>query len=248
MTRLHRLLQKQMEKAIHDFKMIEEGDRILVGVSGGADSLSLIKLLRERQILFGQQFSLLAVHIDLGFQSNDYKRERILRSYFDKLGLKGLIIKTRIGEEALSKDARKNPCFICSMYRRRKIYQAAHEHGCNKIAYAHHKDDVIETLLINIIYGRKIEAMNPVQEVFKGKMHIIRPFIYIEEALLKKFVVEAEITTLNKICPVDGKSRRQKIKDIIGALQESEKYANIKENIFKSLRHVSINPESFIPV
>ena len=123
------------------------------------------------------------------------------------------------------------------MYRRRKIYETAHREGCNKIAYGHHRDDIIETLLMNMMYGRKIEAMNPVQEVFKGKMHIIRPFVYIEETLLKQFARELKLPILPKLCPEDGSSRRQKIKEIIDHLQSEEKHANIRKNIFRALYH-----------
>jgi tRNA 2-thiocytidine biosynthesis protein TtcA len=131
--------------------------------------------------------------------------------------------------------------------RRRKIYEIAHHEGCNKIAYGHHKDDIVETLLINILFGRKIEAMCPVQEVFKGRMHVIRPLMYVEEALLKKFASESGLPDLPRPCPVDGHTRRQKVKDLIAALQKEEKNANITGNIFKSLSHINLKPEYFTP-
>ena len=95
---------------------------------------------------------------------------------------------------------------------------------------------------MNILYGRKIEAMNPVQEIFKGKMHIIRPFVFIEEPLIKKFAAEHSFPTIARLCPVDSRSRRQKIKSLIADLQNGEKNANIRENIFKSLKHVNVDP------
>ncbi len=102
----------------------------------------------------------------------------------------------------------------------------AHEQRCNKIAYGHHKDDIVETLLINILYGRKIEAMNTVQEIFKGKMHIIRPLAYIEEDLLKEFAEESNLPVLSNPCPMDGHTRRQKIKELIVSPTSNEKRMN----------------------
>ncbi|MBN2031160.1 tRNA 2-thiocytidine(32) synthetase TtcA [bacterium] len=237
MTQLHKKLRKKVVKALYDYRMIEKGDRVLVGISGGADSLSLLNLLSDAFIQSINPFSLIAVHIDLGFQEKRPKKASLLESYFRQLGVEYRIVHTEIYKRAFDPDAVKNPCFICSMYRRRKIYETAHREGCNKIAYGHHRDDIIETLLINIFYGRKIEAMNPVQEVFKGKMQIIRPLVYIEETLLKQFAGELELPVLPKLCPEDGSSRRQKIKGIIDHLQSEERYANIRKNIFRSLYH-----------
>ena len=237
MTRLHKTLQKKMAKALLDYHMIEKGDRILIGVSGGADSLSLLKLLSDEFIQKINPFSLIAVHINLGFQENEPKQWNLLETYFQRLGMEYRIVHTEISNQAFAPDAKKNPCFICSLYRRKKIYEIAHTEQCNKIAYGHHRDDVVETLLINILYGRKIEAMNPVQEVFKGKIHIIRPLIYIEENMLKQFARESEFPVFTKLCPMDGSSRRQKVKEMINHLQAEKSHANIRQNIFRSLSH-----------
>ena len=229
-----------MEKAILEYRMIERGDRLLIGVSGGPDSLSLLNLLHERCTYGKDDFSITAIHIDLGFEEEGTQAREILENHFQKLGVEYRIIPTEISREALAPDARKNPCFICSHQRRRKVYEATHRENCNKIAYGHHKDDIVETLLINILYGRKIEAMNPVQEVFRGKMHIIRPLVYVEEELLKKYALEKKLPQLPRMCPMDGQTRRQHVKEIIAGLQEQEQNANIRENIFRSLGHVNI--------
>ncbi len=240
-TRLHKKLRSAMEKAILEYNMIDEGDRVLVGVSGGPDSLSLLKLLHERQIYAEQKASILACHVTMGFEEKGEPSWKALEQHFQNIGVEYRIIHTDISRHALDPDAKKNPCFICSMYRRRKVYELAHTEGCNKIANGHHKDDIVETLLINILYGRKIEAMNPMQEVFQGKIHIIRPLAYVEEELLKKFAVESRLPETVRLCPVDGQTRRQRIKEMIADLQAQEKNANIRENIFKSLRHVNIH-------
>ncbi len=241
-TKLHKLLRKQMEKAILEYKMIEKGDRVLVGVSGGEDSLTLLQLLAERNSYIDPDFTITAVHIDLGFNKNKGYWDT-LEHFFKDTDVEYQIIPTQINKIAFASEATKNPCFICSHYRRKKIYETAHQLGCNKIAYGHHKDDIIETLLMNILYSRKIESMSPVQEVFKGNIYIIRPLTYVYEHMIEKFSKENKFPVLKSGCPVDGYTRRDTIKAIIKELQKKEKKANIKENIFKSLRHVNISFE-----
>jgi len=243
MTRLYRQLKSRMDKAILKFNMIEKGDRILICVSGGPDSLCLLHLLKDRLKYRQYPFTFIVLHVDLGFGSPASQTGRTLEDYLSSLDVDTRILRTDISRMALAPDARKNPCFICSHHRRHQVYKTAHQEKCNKIAYGHHKDDIVETLLINILFGRKIEAMNPVQEVFKGKMHIIRPFTYIEESMLKRYAREAGFPVFRRQCPVDGYTRRQKIKEMIADLQSSEKNANIRENIFKSLSHVHIDPK-----
>jgi tRNA 2-thiocytidine biosynthesis protein TtcA len=222
--------------------MFREGDRILMGVSGGPDSLALLSLLHEGSLGLPRPGALIALHVDLGFSQAPPQNREQLEQYFRSRSIEYRIVQTEISGKALDPNARKNPCFICSMYRRRVVYETAHREGCTKIAYGHHKDDLIETLLINILYGRKIEAMNPVQNVFRGKMHIIRPLVYIWEEELKQYALEQSFPVLPRLCPMDGKSRRHKIKKMIRTLQEGEKNANIRENIFKSLKHVNVDP------
>ncbi|MBN2105358.1 tRNA 2-thiocytidine(32) synthetase TtcA [bacterium] len=236
LRRLRRTIRNRTEKAIHDFDMIRPGDRVLIGVSGGSDSMCLLQFFREGLGLLIHDYSFLAVHIDLGFE----KKDTSMDSYFNALGVDYRIVKTDIASSALDPEAKKNPCFICSLYRRREIYHVAKQEECNKIAYAHHKDDIVETLLINILYGRKIETMQPVQEVFSGNMFIIRPFTYIDESMLKQFAREMKLPMFEKHCPIAGHTRRDKVKQMIRTLQQQEKNANIKENIFKSIYHVNV--------
>jgi len=234
----HRSLRKKMEKAILDYGMIEKGDRILLGVSGGADSLGLLELFLGDFIHVTNDYSLVAAHVDMGFRGS--RHSNVLKKHFEKLDLPYHIVDTRISDHALDPKAKKNPCFICSMYRRRHIYEIAHQEQCTKIAYAHHKDDIIETLLINILFGRQINTMNPVQEIFHGNMRIIRPLAYVDESDIKAFSREMGLPVESKVCPMDGKTRREKIKEIIRNLQMTEKNANIRENIFRSMQHVLI--------
>lgn len=242
MNRLEKSIRSRMEKAIRQYDMIRDGDRILICVSGGADSLALLKLMQSRfSHVPREDVAFLIATIDLGFESEDANSFDALESHFQTTGLPYRILRTNIAKIALDENARKNPCFICSLYRRRRIYELAYEWRADKIAYGHHKDDIVETLLINILFGRKIEAMHPVQEIFQGKMHIIRPFAFVEEESLKQFARQENLPVVPKSCPVDGETRRQKIKQLIKTLQSGEKNANIRENIFLSLNHVHID-------
>lgn len=226
-----------MGKAIRDFHMIDPGDRLLVCVSGGADSLALLRLLQEYREHQRTDFSLVAGYVDLGFSSDAAgKVETLLRDS----GAPYRIVHTAIAEMAFAPDATKNPCFICSHHRRHEIYKLAHAEKCTKIAFGHHKDDIVETLLLNILYSRKIEAMCMRQEVFKGSMYVIRPLGYIEESLVKRYARNVGLEAVPKMCRMDGNSRRDKIKRIIRDLQREEKNANIRSNIFRSLYNVNV--------
>jgi tRNA 2-thiocytidine biosynthesis protein TtcA len=231
-------LSGRVERAVQDYGMISPGDRVLVGVSGGPDSLSLLSVLANG-LVHAPEHEIVAAHVDMGFTGSGEWRK--LEAHFRDLRVPYRIVHTRIGPIALDEKAKKNPCFICSMYRRKEIYKIAAGEKCSRIAYGHHQDDIIETLLINILYGRKIGAMHPVQELFGGKMHVIRPFVYVEEALLKRYAAEARLPVLPRLCPMDGNTRRQKVKELIRTLQKSESHADIRKNIFKALQHVELD-------
>lgn len=230
-------------KAIREYGMIQSGDRLLIGVSGGPDSLALLNLFAGPSFIPDIPFEIVAVHVDLGFEETEpFMRDR-LRDHFETLGVPYKIIRTDISKHMLDPKAKKNPCFICSMYRRRRIYETTDQLNCNKILYGHHKDDIIETLLLNIFYGRQIGSMNPVQDVFKGSIHIIRPLMYVDEWILKDYAKKAGLPELPRLCPVDGNSRRDKIKQLIKDLQADEKNQNIRENIFKAHKNAQIGFE-----
>lgn len=237
MTRTEAKIRSLAAKAVFEYNMIEDGDRLLLGVSGGPDSLALFELFRNGFADIRRNFRILAVHIDLGFDQPPPANAQVLESHFRSAGVDYRIVRTQIASRALDPAAKKNPCFICSLYRRRAIYEVAREEGCNKIAYGHHRDDIIETLFLNILYDRVIGAMNPVQGLFRNSLFIIRPFLYVDEWLLKNFAEQSGLPRLPRICPMDGKTRREKIKKMIASIQRSEPDLHIRDNIFKSLQH-----------
>jgi len=233
-TRLYLHMKKWLEKAVMDHGMIEEGDRVLVGVSGGKDSYVLLDLL-DSPMVFVPAFSMMAVNIDPGFD-DDYRTYHILEAYLKEKGYRYAMEKSDIGPLAHSEYNRKNPCFLCSRLRRKRIFEIAGEHGFNKIAFAHHRDDIIETLLINMFYGREISTMMPIQSIFGGKMSIIRPLSYIREDLVKKYAAERAFPVTESRCPTGKSSRRNYIKELLKTLEKDNR--KIRDNIFLSMSHV----------
>jgi tRNA 2-thiocytidine biosynthesis protein TtcA len=236
-TKLFLHLKKWIEKAALDYNMIEEGDRVIVGVSGGFDSLALLDLLNTPMI-FLPSFSIMAVNIDPGFDET-YGDYDTLKNYLEGNGYDYVMEKTDVGPRTHSDWAKKNPCFLCSRLRRKRIVEIAEEHGCNKIAFAHHKDDIIETLLLNMFYAREISTMMPNQSLFKGKFHIIRPFAYIREDLIKKYAKEEGFPIIENRCPTAKVSKRKYIKDLLDELEKDNK--DVRENIFRSMSHVKLD-------
>src|SRR4030067_2587309 len=236
MAYLEKEIRSLVGKAIHRYGLIQDGDRILVGVSGGKDSLSLLHLLKERLKRVPIRYELFTVHIDLGFDSG---RADILRDYFEKEGLTYHIEFTDIGKRANSSENRENPCFLCAWERRKRLFHLAHRFKCNKIALGHHKDDIIETLLLNIFYSAEISTMLPLQTLFKGKITLIRPLALLEEKKIERFAREVGLPFGASGCPVSGKTKRKEVKEIIEALEKKNR--RVKGNIFRSLSNVKMD-------
>jgi tRNA 2-thiocytidine biosynthesis protein TtcA len=223
-------------KAIHRYGMIGDGDRILVGVSGGKDSLTLLTLLHERSRRVPIHYEIIPVHIDLGFESD---RGRILESLFKEWNLNYRIEATHIGWKAHSAENRENPCFLCSWERRKLTFHLAKKLGCNKIALGHHKDDIIETLLLNIFYSAEISTMLPVQALFQGKITLIRPLALIEERKIERFAQERALPVGSSGCPSSGRTKRREMKTLIENLMKENR--RVKGNIFRSLSNIKLD-------
>jgi tRNA 2-thiocytidine biosynthesis protein TtcA len=229
-------IRSLMGKAIHRFGLIRDGDRILVGVSGGKDSLSLLYLLHERSKRVPIRYELMPVYVDLGFNSG---RTEILKNFFETRGLPYHIEFTHIGRRANSPENRENPCFLCSWERRKCLFHLAHRFKCNKIALGHHKDDIIETLLLNIFYSAEISTMVPLQALFRGKITLIRPLALLEEKRIERFAREMALPFGPSGCPSSGMTKRKVVKDLIEDL--SKRDHRVKGNIFRSLSNIKFD-------
>ena len=230
---VYKALNRTVGKALHRYDMISDGDRILVGVSGGKDSLIMMWLLNERRARILIDYELLAVYVDLGF-ADGFSAE--LTSYAESCGYAIRIEQTDYGVISHGPENRENPCFLCSRLRRKRLFEIAAETGCNKIALGHTKDDIIETVFINMCYAGEISTMIPKQSFFGGEFEIIRPLAYSDEDSIRRFAEESALPDFVNPCPSAKNSKRLEIKKLLQQLYQSNK--KIKGNIFRSLSHV----------
>jgi tRNA 2-thiocytidine biosynthesis protein TtcA len=224
------IISKKMGHAIKTYSMIEEGDLIMVGVSGGKDSLTLLKMLSDRRHFAPVKFDLHAVHIQPQFKKNiklaNYIQE--LCTEFDV----GYTIKDMNIEV---KDNESN-CFWCSWNRRKIMFDLAEEMKIKKIALGHHIDDIIETTLLNMFFVGDFSTMNPSQPLFDGGVTMIRPMAYCREKDIAAFAEEYNFKEIEGTCEFKGESQRAYIKSIIADLEK--KTPQVKTNIFRSMSRI----------
>lgn len=231
----YKALNKAVGKALHRYNMISEGDRIVVGLSGGKDSLTLMHMLSERQARAPVAYELTAVHVDPGFEGGFSES---LLSYCEQAGFPLRVEYTDYGLQGHSPENRENPCFLCSRLRRKRLFEIADELDCNKIALGHNKDDIIETLFLNMFYSGEISTMVPFQPFFKGRFTVIRPLALADEKLIMSFARIQKFPEFVNPCPTAGNSKRQQIKTLLNQLYRSNK--KIKGNIFRAMSHVNL--------
>ncbi|RPI78890.1 MAG: tRNA 2-thiocytidine(32) synthetase TtcA [Desulfobacteraceae bacterium] len=229
-------IKRLLGKAIHTRQMIRDGDHILVAVSGGKDSLSLLCLLRERLKRIPIAYQLTAVHVDPGFAADSGSQ---MTTFFEANKYDYRIIRSDIGPRAHGPENRENPCFLCSRLRRKLLFETARELGCSKIAFGHHKDDLIETFFLNVYYGASISTMKPVQEFFKGNLTVIRPLYLLDEQSIRQYAEEMGWPMINMGCPSSGSSQRAAIKQQLQELYRTNR--KIKGNIFHALHNVRLD-------
>jgi len=234
--RTYKALNRAAGKALHRYGMIEDGDRIIVGISGGKDSLTLLWLLSERLRRIPIQYRLFPVYVDPGFEPD---LGRHIAAYVQTMGHSLRVEHTDYGLQGHSPENRENPCFLCSRLRRKRLFEIADEMGCTKLALGHHKDDIIETLFLNMCYAGEVSTMRPKQPFFKGRFTVIRPLAYTDESLIRKWADEQGYPKFENPCPSANTSRRRFVKELLQHLYRSNR--KIKGNIFRALHHV--NPE-----
>jgi len=233
---LLRQLNARLDKAIRAYHMLQDNDQILVTVSGGADSMSLLWLLSKRFSIYAKNLQLYALYIDMGFGTAVEHRIEQMNRFSQSLQVKTHVIRTQIGPYGHSDHNTENPCFLCTRIRRKHIFAAAEKLGCNKIVFGHHKDDLVETLLINMIFGREISTCPPMLRVKDGRYHLLRPLAFVEEALLKRFAEENQLPIFSQDCPSAGHSQRQFVKELVTGLEV--KFPGARDNIFFSMAKV----------
>jgi tRNA 2-thiocytidine biosynthesis protein TtcA len=229
----YKVINRDVGKALHRYEMISHGDRVLVALSGGKDSLTLMWVLNERLSRIPINYKLFAVYVDPGFE-NGYSQT--FSDYCRKIGFDLRVEHTNYGIVAHSTHNRENPCFLCSRLRRKRLFEIADELECNKLALGHTKDDIIETLFLNICYAGEISTMVPCQSFFQERFTLIRPLSFVDKDVIKRFAKEKDYPDFVNSCPTSKVSKRQEIKMLLKQLYRSNK--KIKGNIFKAMSHV----------
>ena len=224
-----------MRKAIEEFDMIQEGDKIAIGLSGGKDSLTLLLALHKLKTFFNKNFEILAISIDPGFDTFnvDY-----CTNLCNELGVTYIVKKTDIKEIVFDIREEKNPCSLCANLRRGILNSVAIENNCNKIALGHNQDDVLETFLLNLLYTGSIHTFSPKTFMDRSEVTLIRPLVFTNEKYIRSFVKKNNIITMNKCCPMDGFSKREDMKTLIKTLTLS--IPTVRANLFGAIKRSSI--------
>ncbi len=229
----NRAMFRAAGRAIHDYDMTADGDRIAVGLSGGKDSLTLLWILHHRLSRIPIHYSLVPIHIDLGFEGG---QARLMEDFCEQMGYVLRIEHTDYGIRGHSEENRENPCFLCARLRRKRLFELTHELGCNKLALGHNMDDIIETLFINMCYSGEISTMVPHQAFFKGQLTLIRPLAYADEDAIQRFARDHKFPEFRNPCPTARTSKRMEIKQMLRRLYDANN--KVKGNIFRSMSHI----------
>lgn len=219
-------------KAVDDYHMIEDGDSIAIGISGGKDSLTLLYSLHELQRFYPKQFTIHAVTVDLGFQN--LKLDEITK-LCENMGVPYHIIKTDIGKIIFDDRKESNPCSLCAKMRKGALNTAIKELGCNKVAYAHHKDDVVDTMIMSLIYEGRFHTFRPVTYLDRMELTVIRPLIYMKEADVIGFVNKYEVPVVKSPCPADGHTKREYAKILIQEINRET--PGVRERMFTAIQN-----------
>ena len=219
-----------VRRCVEDYQMIQQGDRIAVGVSGGKDSLALLVFLAELRKYNHNAFHLEAITIDMGL-GMDYGA---IRELCEKLDVPYTVVPTEIGPVIFEHRQEKNPCSLCSKMRRGALNQAILDRGMNKLALGHHYDDAVETFLMSLLYEGRISCFQPVTDLDRTGIIQIRPMLYIHEKTIDNFVRRQELPVIENRCPVDKTTKREEVKNLIYDL--SAQYPDLKERIFGAMQ------------
>ena len=220
-------------RAMHDYQMLVDRDRVMVAVSGGVDSLVLLSILRDWQLKAPIKYDLLGVHLDMGFGEDEAD---LVAAQLERIGVKYLVEKTDIGPRALEEEDGRSGCFYCSRKRRNRLFEMAREQNFSKLAMGHHKEDIIETFFLNMMYGGNLSTMMPKQDLFEGRLSLIRPMSYLEKTAIREISAELGITPVENPCPLSGKSKRQQVRDLLESLYRED--GSIKSTIFSALANI----------
>ena len=231
MNELRRILSF-VRRAVDDYEMIREGDRIAVGISGGKDSLTTLVALAALRRFYPKPFELVAIAVDLGFEGSDYSG---VISLCETLGVPFHRVKTDIGHIIFDLRCEKNPCSLCARMRRGSLNSAAKELGCTTVALGHHFDDAVETFMLNLFYEGRLGCFSPVTYLSRQELYVIRPLLYAEEKDVEYFARHADppLPIMPSLCPANESTEREEMKQLLRRLERENK--GLRHRIFGAL-------------
>lgn len=229
MNEMKRLLSF-VRRAVDDYRMIEDGDKIAVGVSGGKDSLALLMTLCELRRFYPKRFDVVAITVDMGFDGSDFSAiGELCNSY----NIEYSIVKTDIAKIIFDVRQESNPCSLCAKMRRGSLHAEAIRLGCNKVALGHHFDDAVETFMMNLFFEGRLGCFSPVSFLSNRKIHLIRPMIYATEKDVQYFARRRALPVAESLCPEDRATEREKMKKLLSELEKGNR--GLKHRIFNAM-------------
>lgn len=237
LSRQYKHLSRRFHLACANYGLLADGDHVLIGLSGGKDSLALTELLGKQAKIYKPAIRVTAVYVsveNIGYETDI----AYLQAYCAALGVP-FVHKTTRYTELPAEHRNKNHCFLCSWYRRKALFDAAKDLGCNKIAFGHHRDDILETLLMNMVFGGNISTMPPMLQLDKMPLQIIRPLCLIDESDIKQYAVMAGYRQQIKTCPFEYESTRTQTKNILAEL--SKLNPEVRDSLWAAMTNIKLN-------
>lgn len=226
---LQRLLS-YTRKAVDEYQMIEDGDHIAVGISGGKDSLTLLYALHGLKRFYPKKFELSAITVDLGFADFDLTP---IRELCKEMEIPYTIVKSDIYNILFNIRKESNPCSLCAKMRKGALNEAIKAAGCNKVAYAHHKDDIVETMLLSLLFEGRFHSFSPRTYLDRMDLTVIRPMMFVDEMDVIGFKNKYDLPVVKSKCPVDGYTKRQYAKELVRQL--NTEHPGAKERMFRAI-------------
>lgn len=223
-------------QAIDEYGMIQENDKIAIGISGGKDSLTLLYALSCLRKFYPHKFDIVAVTVDLGFDNLNLDG---IRKFCKERDVEYHVIKTQISEIVFHIREESNPCSLCAKMRKGALNDAVKKLGCNKVAYAHHKDDLLESMMMSFLFEGRIHTFAPVTYLDRSGITVIRPLLFLYEGDVKGFVKEYQLPVVKSPCPVDGSTKREDVKNLIGEI--NHQYPGAKARMIRAVLDDVVN-------
>lgn len=232
----NQLYYNPIRKAVLSHQMIEAGDKVAIGMSGGKDSTSLLYFLDmiQKQERLGFSFEIVPISLDMGFEMDIQP----MKEFVEQLGYELDVVPTNIAQVVFDIREERSPCSLCAKLRRGILYKQAKALGCNKVALGHHLDDAIETYFMNFLFHGKMASFEPISYLTKTDITLIRPLLYIQEKEIIRLVKREELPVIFNPCPVDKKTKREEIKNLVSSL--SEGYPDIREKFIMGMEQGTV--------